>query len=72
MYRRRQWHVAVFRGNRAEDLLMGLTVIAGNSADAIQQAYEYVAEHWTTPANQLAYIPVAAPIIRERGRGRTQ
>jgi hypothetical protein len=67
MYSRRQWHVAVFRGNHAEDLLIVLAMLAGNAADATQQAYEYVAEHWATPANHLVYVPVTAPTIRGGG-----
>ena len=64
-YSRRQWHVAVFRSSQAEDLLTVLTVLAGNGADAIQQTYEYVAEHWRTPASQFLYIPVNTLVLRE-------
>ena len=66
----RQWYVAVFRGQRATDLVIVFGVVAVNRSDAIQQAWDYVRAAWRTDPKVLEYVPVALPIVRERQRRR--
>jgi hypothetical protein len=67
-YAYRQWHVAVFSGDRAADLLVVFAVVANNPGDAIQQAWEYVRAQWQTNPRALEYVPLPLPVIRERRR----
>lgn len=66
----RQWHVAVFQGDRAADLLAVFTVIATDPGEAIQQAWNYVGEQWRTDPKTLEYMPLPLPVFRQRGRSR--
>ena len=45
--RRKQYHVAVFVGGRARDLVGVFAVIAGDEGDAFQQCWDYVRDNWT-------------------------
>lgn len=64
--RRRQYHVAVFAGDRARDLIGIFTAIANDDGDAFQQAWEYIRDQWTLDPARLQYHAVAGPVVRPR------
>ena len=63
---RRQYHVAVFAGDRARDLVGVFAAIASNDGDAFQQAWDYIRDNWMTNPARLEYHAVAGPVARRR------
>ena len=68
---RRQFAVAVFVGQRADDLLGVLLALDINEASAIQQAYEVARDSWGCDPPSLHYVAAehgALWLTRRRGR----
>ena len=62
--RLRQYHVAVFTGNRATDLVTVFATIALSKGEAFHQAWSLIRDHWTTDPAKLEYHAVIVPVTR--------
>jgi hypothetical protein len=68
---RRQFAVAVFVGQRADDLLGVLLALDSDEASAIQQAFEFARDTWGRDPASLHYVAAKhGALERTRRSGR--
>lgn len=64
--RRRQFHIVVFAGPRARDLAGMVAAIAYTEGEALQQAWDYVRDNWTTNPAMFEYRAIPLPRTRRQ------